>query len=76
MLPEECIDLRSLISVKKARTGNVPDTWQDHDAVDMECYAQAGIFLDSSISFHALKYATDYSDNTTFTDFEENHGER
>jgi glycosyltransferase involved in cell wall biosynthesis len=72
VLPEECIDVRSLMSVQKARTGNIPDNWKDHDAVDMECYAQAGIFRDSSISFHALKYATDYSDSTTFTDFEEN----
>ena len=71
-LPEECIDLRSLISVKKASLGKIPDTWNEHDAVDMECHAQARAFQNSGISFHALKYGTDYSDRSTFADFQEN----
>jgi len=32
------------------------------DAVDMECYSQARIFKQAGISFHALKFGTDYAD--------------
>ncbi len=68
--PEEAIAVRSLISVNRARPGSSPDAWKEHDAIDMECYAQAQIFSKTPISFHCLKFGTDYSDNNALSDFE------
>jgi glycosyltransferase involved in cell wall biosynthesis len=68
--PEEMITVRSLISVNRARSGGIPDAWQEHDAIDMECYAQAKVFSGTPISFHCLKFGTDYSDNNALSDFE------
>jgi len=67
--PDDIADVRSLVSVKKAFIGNIPDTLKKHDAIDMECYAQAKVFHDAGISFHSLKFSTDYSDDNTLSDF-------
>ena len=65
-------DVRSLISVKKEKLGNLPLSWKKHNAVDMECYPQAEIFSKTGISFHCLKFGTDYSDSNTVSDFNKN----
>jgi glycosyltransferase involved in cell wall biosynthesis len=70
--PEKITDIHSLISVKKTFIGNIPDTLKKHDAIDMECYTQAKVFHDAGINFHCLKFSTDYSDNSTFADFNKN----
>ena len=67
--PDNITDVRSLVSVKKAFIGNVPDALKKHDAIDMECYAQAKVFHGAGISFHSLKFGTDYSDDNTISDF-------
>ncbi len=59
----------SLLSVRHAVPDRVPDQWQQFDALDMECYAQAKIFHDAGISFTCLKFSTDYSDRNVFSDF-------
>ncbi len=61
--------VHSLISVVNARIDTVPEQWRQNNAVDMECYAQAKVFAESGISFHCLKFATDYSDHNTADDF-------
>ncbi|MBI5740410.1 MAG: glycosyltransferase [Nitrospirae bacterium] len=43
-----------------------------YDAVDMECFSQAKVFSGSGVSFHCLKFGTDYSDDDTRRDFNEN----
>ena len=70
--PARVTDVRSLISVKKENTGDMPSSWKQHDAIEMECYSQAKIFDKSGISFHCLKFGTDYSDCDTITDFNMN----
>jgi len=70
--PEKITDIHSLISVNKAFTGNIPETLKEHDAIDMECYTQAKVFHDAGINFHCLKFSTDYSDSSTFADFNKN----
>jgi GT2 family glycosyltransferase len=70
--PEIITDIHSLISVEKAFIGNIPDTLKEHDAIDMECYIQAKVFHDAGINFHCLKFSTDYSDSSTFADFNKN----
>ena len=70
--PVRVTDIRSLISVKKEKLGDLPLSWKKHNAVDMECYPQAEIFSETGISFHCLKFGTDYSDSNTVSDFNEN----
>lgn len=70
--PDDVINIQSLISVRKACTGNLPDSLKKHDAIDMECYSQARVFRDTDISFHCLKFSTDYSDSNTSSDFNRN----
>ncbi len=70
--PQKITDVHSLISVKKTSIGNIPDALNKHDAIDMECYPQAKIFHDAQISFHCLKFGTDYSDSNTPSDFNRN----
>jgi glycosyltransferase involved in cell wall biosynthesis len=70
--PEKIINVHSLVSIKKAFPGNMPGYLKRHDALDMECYAQAKVFHDTQINFHCLKFSTDYSDNNTFSDFNRN----
>jgi glycosyltransferase involved in cell wall biosynthesis len=67
--PARATDVRSLISVKRENTGDMPSSWKQHDAIDMECYSQAEIFSKTGISFHCLKFGTDYSDSDTISDF-------
>ena len=62
------ITVGSLLSVRKV-IGDIP---KEYDAVDMECYAQAEVFAKTGISFHCLKFATDYSDSRALTDFNRN----
>ena len=65
---EKIITIDSLLSVKKV-IESIPDR---HDAVDMESYAQAEVFSGTDINFHCLKFATDYSDSNTVSDFNRN----
>ncbi len=55
-----CVKLKDirLHEVSKPFTGSLDGI----DAVDMECYSQAKVFKQSGISFHALKFGTDYAD--------------
>jgi glycosyltransferase involved in cell wall biosynthesis len=71
-LPELVTHADSLLSVKKASLGSIPNAWQGHDAIDMECYPQAKIFSDAMINFHCLKFGTDYSDRNALSDFQRN----
>ncbi len=70
--PENVIKVHSLISVKTVILDNTQQSWKVHDAVDMECYAQAKVFRESDITFHCLKFSTDYSDYNTASDFNHN----
>jgi glycosyltransferase involved in cell wall biosynthesis len=70
--PERISDIHSLLTVRKPNLDKFPETWQEHDAIDMECYEQAKVFQDTNISFHCLKFSTDYSDQKAFTDFKKN----
>ncbi len=65
-------EVSSLVSVEKPVMGDLPASIKKHDAIDMECYAQAKVFSNSQISFHCLKFSTDYSDSSTFSDFNKN----
>jgi len=70
--PERLLTVRSLVSVKKSVLNCFTNSSQIHDAVDMECYAQAQIFNKTRTSFHCLKFGTDYSDAKTPVDFNRN----
>ncbi|MBI5057147.1 MAG: glycosyltransferase [Nitrospirae bacterium] len=70
--PEKMINVRSLISVMKPSINDLPESLKGHEAIDMECYAQAKVFHDAKISFHCLKFSTDHSDHNTFSDFNRN----
>ena len=63
---EKIVHPGSLLSVRKVLNGNIP---RGHDAVDMECYAQAKVFAGTGICFHCLKFGTDYLDSNTISDF-------
>jgi glycosyltransferase involved in cell wall biosynthesis len=68
-LPDRLVPVHSLLSVEEPVLDISQRTWRDHDALDMECYAQAKIFRDAKISFSCLKFSTDYSDRSTPSDF-------
>jgi len=70
--PENAINIKSLISVKKPMADTLPDTWKKHDAIDMECHAQAKVFQDTDITLHCLKFSTDHCDHNTNADFQKN----
>jgi glycosyltransferase involved in cell wall biosynthesis/nucleoside phosphorylase len=70
--PGEIINVHSLISVRKTKFDSLPESWKRHNIIDMECYAQAKVFSNTSISFHCLKFSTDYSDHNTISDFNKN----
>ena len=70
-VPDDLVDVSSLLSVNEASV-DVPQRWNAHDAVDMECFAQAKVFNETETSFHALKFSTDYSDSQTESDFNKN----
>jgi len=70
--PEEVMNVNSLLSVTKAMSGNVPAKWKKHTLLDMECYSQAKVFHETGITFHCLKFGTDYSDSNTHSDFNKN----
>lgn len=70
--PEHLITVQSLVSVKKSVLNCFTNSSQTHDAVDMECFAQAQIFHKTRTSFHCLKFGTDYSDAKTPADFNRN----
>ena len=65
---EKVTNIGSLLSMKNV-TEDIP---KEHDAVDMECYAQAKVFAETDISFHCLKFTTDYSDSNALNDFNRN----
>jgi glycosyltransferase involved in cell wall biosynthesis len=73
-LPEGIIQANSLLSVEKPILDIHHRTLGNHDALDMECFAQAKVFRNTPISFHCLKFGTDYSDGDTHTDFNRNIG--
>jgi len=66
---DRALRVQSLLSVQKATFGQLPASWKKHNAVDMECFAQARVFRKTGISFHCLKFSTDYSDRNGVTDF-------
>ncbi len=70
--PEAVINVNSLLSVNKAVTGNAPALWKKHTLLDMECYSQARVFHETGITFHCLKFGTDYSDSNSHSDFNKN----
>ena len=70
-IPDDVVNISSLISVNEA-SGDASQKWESHDAVDMECFAQAKVFNDTETTFHSLKFPTDYSDRDTETDFNKN----
>ncbi len=49
----------TLLTVGKARPGCPDPQWLSGNYVDMECYAQALVFANSGIAFHALKWVSD-----------------
>jgi glycosyltransferase involved in cell wall biosynthesis len=67
----DVLNVSSLISVNRASV-DISQRWEAHDAVDMECFAQAKVFNEAETSFHSLKFTTDYSDRNTETDFNKN----
>jgi len=69
---EDAVEVHSLLSVGKTCNGAFPDAWKRHDAIDMECYSQAKIFSECGISFHCLKFSTDFSDGNMLSDFNAN----
>ncbi|RJQ44720.1 MAG: glycosyltransferase [Nitrospiraceae bacterium] len=70
--PEGVSDIHLLLSARKESIGSIPDAWKKYDAVDMESYMQAKVFQEYDITFHCLKFGTDYSDEYTFRDFNSN----
>jgi glycosyltransferase involved in cell wall biosynthesis/nucleoside phosphorylase len=70
--PERIRIINSLLSLKRTHLNDLPDSCKEHDAVDMECYAQAKILIDAQIPFHCLKFSTDYSDQNALSDFQRN----
>jgi glycosyltransferase involved in cell wall biosynthesis len=71
-LPERLFSVNSLLSLEKPNLDIHQRTWGNHDALDMECFAQAEVFRNTLISFHCLKFSTDYSDGDTHADFNRN----
>ncbi len=69
---EKLIAVQTLLSVKKATFGKLPDSWKKYDAIDMECYSQAMIFSHKPIHFHCLKFSTDYSDHSALSSYNKN----
>ncbi len=67
--PEILADIDSLLTVKEARSGILPRVWRRHDAIDMECHAQARVFRETPVSFHCLKFSSDYSDRGMHSSF-------
>ncbi len=65
-------EVDSLISIEKPVLGDLAALFRRHDAIDMECYWQAEVFNVSDISFHCLKFSSDYSDHNTFDHFNSN----
>jgi len=72
--PEEVINVNSLLSVNTSITVAAPASWIKHALLDMECFSQASVFRETGISFHCLKFGTDYSDSHTIADFNRNLG--
>jgi glycosyltransferase involved in cell wall biosynthesis len=68
----EITHANSLLSVKTAAYENTPSSWGKHDIIDMECFSQARAFSETDISFHCLKFGTDYFDSNTISDFNKN----
>jgi len=67
--PDQTEDVKSLISVKAPQLGSLTSSMKRHDTVDMECFSQAMVFSETDISFHCLKFSTDYSDSNAKNDF-------
>jgi len=58
--PEKIEASISLVSVRKAFTGGPPGKFKKHSIIDMECFSQAELFSKTDITFHCLKFGTDY----------------
>lgn len=71
-MSEKYIVADSLLSVRKASLGDIPEAWGKHNILDMECFAQAEVFSNTDITFHCIKFSTDYSDSNTHSDFNRN----
>jgi glycosyltransferase involved in cell wall biosynthesis len=72
MHSEKVLNVNSLISVSKPAMGDIPLSWKAHDAIDMEGYSQAKSIHDTGISFHCIKFSTDYSSKSAVVDFNKN----
>ena len=70
--PDKIESAGPLLSVRQAVTGNLPAKFKKHSILDMECFAQAEMFSRTDITFHCLKFGTDYSDSNTLRDFHKN----
>ena len=55
----------SLLSLYRPRFYAHPPAWRDYCCLDMEAYAQAEVFEGTGISFHVIKWISDYSDMNT-----------
>jgi len=66
----ELTPVHSLVSVVEPVLDSRSGAWSKHAIVDMESFAQAKLFSASGISYHCLKFSTDYADADTCTDFE------
>jgi glycosyltransferase involved in cell wall biosynthesis len=70
--PGRVSPVHALLSVAKGKMEQHPASWKTHDAIDMECFAQAEAFSGTGISFHCLKFSTDHSDTNAMDDFNKN----
>lgn len=64
--------IHSLLSITKPGLHGITKSDNCNEAVDMECYSQAKIFSKTNITFHCLKFGSDYSDSNTTRDFNKN----
>jgi|Deesub1362B_J571_1020462.scaffolds.fasta_scaffold00010_210 glycosyltransferase involved in cell wall biosynthesis len=66
------IPVDSLLTVNKPSADSMPEKWRKYQAVDMEAYAQARVFLERGFSFHCLKFGTDYLCRDYISQFNKN----
>lgn len=70
--PEKTLTIQSLLTVTKPAEDVIPESWEKHDIIDMECYEQAKAFQESPVSFSCIKYGSDYSDKNSYLHFSKN----
>jgi len=66
--PDGIIDVDSIMSIHDPSV----DLHIASSIVDMETFSQAEVFRGSDVTFHVLKYSTDYADRHTNRDFKKN----